>query len=119
MLNAEWGAMSIASTAQERIPGGSIRSYAGRRIDMEIINTGTARWIANNKTTDGSVAIRISQPGQPDEWITPVPLNRGERTTVAWTPREPGLWEAQAYLSGFGKFGEALRLEITTPPGLF
>lgn len=119
VLNAEWGSIRIDQTSYERRPDSSVRSYAGRPLEMEIMNSGTARWIAANRTVNGAVSVRISQPGFPDEWISPGALERGGRSTLSWVPREPGVWEAQAFLAGYGKFGELLRLEITTPPGLF
>jgi hypothetical protein len=119
MLNAEWGPMTIEGNVRVRIPGENVRTYVGRPLQMEILNSGTIRWVSAPNRKSGSVWLRISQPGSADEWIGVDPLDRGSRQAIRWQPRDVGLWELQLYLVGYGKFGERLRVEVTTPPRLF
>lgn len=119
LLNAEWGAASIGEGKYQREPGSQVRTYTGRALKLEILNAGTVKWIGAADRVNGSVWLRISQPGQQEEWIALGHLERGDRHTVTWTPREPGLWELQAHLVGYGKFGERLLLDVSGPPRLF
>lgn len=119
MLNAEWGTIQVGNTAQPRAPRENIRTYAGRPVTMEIINSGTLHWTTANTRQTGTIWLQASQPGQPTEWIKIDPLEAGSSQVLAWTPREPGFWEIQPHLAGYGKFGERLSIEVTTPPSLF
>jgi len=119
LLNAEWGEVQAAGAAQDRSPGENIRVYSGRTLKMELFNSGTVRWTGAPDRTVGSVWLRISQPGQQDEWLPVETADHAGRQTVTWLPRVAGLWEIQPHLIGYGKFGERLRIEVTVPPRLF
>jgi len=119
MLNSEWGALSVAGVMQERLPGTNIRTYTRRPVDMEIINSGTVKWTRTPERQNGSIWLRVSQSGHADEWIPLPPLTTGARQNVRWLPRETGVWEIQPHMIGYGKFGERLHVEVTTPPQLF
>lgn len=120
VLNAEWGTIRAANVLLPRQPAQSVRTYAGRTLQLDLVNSGTIRWAtAPGARREGSVWIHLSQPGGLEEWLPANAAASGAWQTVTWTPREPGRWEIQAYLTGYGKFGERLRVEVTTPPGLF
>ncbi|HMO51677.1 MAG TPA: hypothetical protein PKE26_10655 [Kiritimatiellia bacterium] len=119
LLNAEWGDVHVADNRQPRAPGESIRVYTGRPLQLELINSGSLRWTSGPERRVGSIWIKASQPGHPDEWIATTAIDRGGRQTLRWTARDAGLWEIQPHLIGYGKFGERLRIEATTPPQLF
>lgn len=119
MLNAEWGSVLVDRNPLTRDPGESVRCYVGQRLQLELINSGTVRWTGSRDRKQGTIWVRASQPGQPDDWIAIESQGPGSNIDAAWTPRDPGPWELQPYLIGYGKFGERLRLEVTTPPRLF
>lgn len=119
LLNAEWGRVLAGGAASERTPGEPVRSYTGRPVRAEIINTGTLRWLGSGQRTQGTVWVRVAQAGHQDEWFSLTAADRGDRREITWTPREPGLWELQAFLVGYGKFGERLLVEASAPPRLF
>ena len=119
MLNAEWTAVSVGGVREDRPPGQRVRVYTDRPVEMELLNSGTVRWLQRNDRQTGSIWIRISQAGRPDEWLPVSALARGNRMSVTWTPRDAGLWEMQPYMIGYGKFGERLLVEATSPPRLF
>ncbi|HMP89453.1 MAG TPA: hypothetical protein PJ991_04590 [Kiritimatiellia bacterium] len=119
MLNSEWGVIAAGGNNIPRAPGESVRTYTGRQIEMELINSGTVRWSQAGERINGSVWLRASQAGHADEWITLTPSHAGGRQRIRWTPREPGIWDLQAFLVGYGRFGERLRIEATSPPRLF
>ncbi len=119
LLNAEWGKVHVGGTVTARAPGDPLRSYTGRPVRAEIINSGALRWLGAPQRNHGSVWVRISQAGHQDEWLSVPATDRGDRREVTWMPREPGLWELQPFLIGYGKFGESLLVEASAPPRLF
>lgn len=119
LLNAEWGSITSSGVLVERPPGDNVRIYTGKTLAMELLNTGTIRWVNSAERRPGSIWLRISQPGHPFEWTSLLPLVRGGKQILRWTPRETGIWEIQPHLIGYGKFGERLLVEVTEPPNLF
>jgi len=120
LLNSEWGSIMVDGARQDRQPGENVKTYTDRLLLLELINSGTVRWTsAGDKRDEGSVWIRITQPGHQEEWIPASSTGSGEKQQLAWTPRAPGLWQVQAYLIGYGKFGERIQVEATTPPRLY
>lgn len=121
LLNAEWGSVRTGDATLPRAPGENVRTYAGRRMQLDIINSGTVRWApaTGGARRDGTVWFHVNQPGSAEEWLPSGDAASGSTQVITWTPREPGLWEIQPFLAGYGKFGERLLVEVTTPPGLF
>jgi len=119
LLNAEWSAIVAGESELLRLPGQSIRMYTGRVLKADILNSGSVNWWGSAERTNGSVWLRISQPGMQSEWISMNATDRGGRKTIEWLPRDPGPWEIQPFLVGYGKFGECLQVEVSSPPRLF
>lgn len=119
LLNAEWLGVSVDGDAFDRAPTENVRLYAGKSLQLDILNSGSIEWLSAKEQKRGSIWLRISQPGHTDEWTALSGLHRGEIQSISWMPREPGIWELQPYMFGYGTFGERLSVEVTTPPRLF
>jgi len=119
LLNAEWRTIDTGNTAINRAPGENVKIYTGKSLTLELMNSGSIRWVNSSEKQPGSIWLRISQPGHPDEWNALMQLVRGGKQSISWTPRESGIWELQPYMIGYGKFGERLKVEVTEPPRLF
>ncbi len=119
LLNAEWTDIIIGDAMLDRQPGDRVRTYTGRPMRSQILNSGTIKWLGSQDRTNGIVSIRASSQNQQDEWISITDLDRNGRYTITWMPREPGVWELQPYMMGYGKFGERLQVEVSSPPRLF
>jgi hypothetical protein len=119
LLNAEWSGVVSGDSVLVREPGDPVRIYTGRTLKAELLNSGTVHWLGGGERTSGSVWVRISQPGSQDEWVAIGSTDRGARKTIEWQAREPGIWDIQPFLMGYGKFGERLRVDVSSPPRLF
>lgn len=119
LLNSEWRTIETGNTTIERSPGENVKIYTGKSLVMELMNSGSIRWVNSSEKQPGSIWLRISQAGHADEWTALMQLVRGGKQTIRWTPRESGIWEIQPYMIGYGKFGECLKVEVTEPPRLF
>ncbi len=119
MLNAEWGRIDAGVLQKPGAPGETARTYAGRLLRMELMNAGSVSWSAGDQRTPGSVWVRVLQPGYSEQWLPVRNIGRGDSQTVSWTPSVQGAWELQPYLIGYGPFGQRLRVDVTSPPGLY
>lgn len=119
MLNSEWRRAGSDGQLRPVQPGEHLRLYAGKTMRAEIMNSGSLAWETANTRREGTVWIKAYQPGFPEEWIPAPRIERGGRFEITWTAKKPGLWELQPVLSGYGKFGQRLLVEVTTPPGLY
>lgn len=119
LLNAEWSDIMTGESHVLREPGQPIRMYTGRTLKADVLNSGSVNWFGSSERANGSVWLRISQSGAQHEWISLGSTDRGEHKRLEWLPREPGLWVIQPFLLGYGKFGESLHVEVSSPPRLF
>ena len=120
LLNAEWSRVVAGDSELAREPGDPVRIYTGRTLKADLLNSGNVHWLGGGERTSGTVWVRISQPGSQDEWVTlGTTTERGVRKTIEWQAREPGIWDIQPFLVGYGKFGERLRVDVSSPPRLF
>lgn len=119
LLNAEWSDIVAGESDLLREPGQPVRMYTGRTLKAVVLNSGSVNWLGATERSNGSVWLRISQPGMQNEWISVGETERGGRRTIVWLPRDPGPWEIQPFLVGYGKFGERLKVEVASPPRLF
>jgi hypothetical protein len=119
MLNAEWGRIDAGAQQEPGSPGEPVRTYTGRALRLELLNTGTVAWQNREQNVPGSVRVRITQPGAAGQWLPVQSAGRGVSQMIAWTPSGQGVWELQPYLNGYGAFGQRLRVEATAPPPIY
>lgn len=105
-FNATWG--SDNSPAPSRIARARMRQAK----QLELLNTGLARWQAFREGETGSIWITARRGnGRP----TRIPVSDtmpGARTTITWTPTDKGTWTLRPTIHPGIAFGEALRVEV-------
>lgn len=105
-FNATWGS--------DNSPTPSRTTHAQRRQlkQLELLNTGLARWQAFREGETGSIWITARRGnGRP----TRIPVSDtmpGARTTILWTPTDKGVWTLRPTVHPGIGFGETLRVEV-------
>lgn len=110
-LNAEWGVIRSTNEAVARA-GAGIRIPRRMPLELEVWNSGAARWVNTQVRRPGSIWVRASQPALREVWL-PVPDTApGQRALVKWIPADAGAWELRLWSWEQGGFGELLRVKV-------
>ncbi len=111
-LNAEWGQLRTSRQTWSRLAAPA-RVPVRMELELELFNTGPARWINTNTRSAGAIWVRaLHQAAAKEVWL-PVPETPpGHKALVEWTPADAGPWELRAWNWGRGGFGEVLCVEV-------
>ena len=107
-LNAEWGLLRAGTQGVERAQTVKIREA----LELELWNTGSARWINTKTRRLGAVWVRVLHPGGREEWLPVAETGPGHSFTVKWTPADAGVFSLRAWSGDQGGFGEPLSLTV-------
>lgn len=110
--NAEWDALRIADRIEQRLDERDVIVRTGEPLRARLINTGWSTWSPSAYGTPGSVWVRATCEGRPEEWIEVPETANGSTIIVPWTPPAPGRWTLRPYAWSVGGFGEALNLDV-------
>lgn len=111
-LNGEWGSMLTTNQAIGRRSGMVVPVPLRMPLELEVWNSGSARWVNTQVRRPGSIWVRASQPALREVWL-PVPDTApGQRAVVKWTPTDVGAWELRLWSWQQGGFGELLRVKV-------
>ncbi len=108
--NAEWGWIEIEGRATNRAPGATVSVPMGKKLSLELINTGAAAFAGAEEKKNRTVWIKADHDQHPAAWIPVNPLPPGRSTRVAWQAPAPGRWRLRPWLLNTGGFGELLEL---------
>lgn len=105
-FNAEWAITNAIA------PDRSVQAHIRQPVQLELINTGLARW---SPSITGRVgAVWISAERQRGKSIL-LPLREtppGNRCSITWTPADSGSWTLRPLVYPGAPFGEALHVEV-------
>ncbi|MBU0678794.1 MAG: hypothetical protein KJ626_11840 [Verrucomicrobia bacterium] len=111
-LNAEWGSVRSRNRILSYGPHDPIEVMQDQKIELEIINTGSATWVGSEPGLRQSVWIYASSEGRAPLSIRIPDLRFGESASAEWTPAESGIWHLRARLLDVGDFGEELVVNV-------
>lgn len=111
-LNAEWGALRTASQEVARVSGAPVSVPVRSALDVEVINTGSARWSSAGARRPGAIWVRVTREGAREQWLPVSETPAGQRAVVKWLPADPGRWEWRMWNWDRGGFGERLLLDV-------
>ena len=107
-LNAEWGLLRAGTQVMERAQVVKVRDP----LELEVWNTGSARWINTKTRRLGAVWVRVLHPAGREEWL-PVPeTGPGQSSVLKWAPADAGDLSLRLWSGEQGGFGEPLSLRI-------
>ena len=112
MLNAEWGTLHTASQRVTRAQGEAITMPVRDTLEVEVWNTGPARWLNAGARRAGAIWLRAAHPTVKEQWVLVPETMPGQRTQVRWTPTDAGRWELRMWNWASGGFGEPLTVEV-------
>lgn len=110
-LNAEWGAVRTASQRVARVSGEIVTVPARVAMEVEVWNTGAARWVNAGARQPGAIWVRVSRKGAREQWLSLAETPPGQRAVVNWIPADPGRWTWRMWNWERGGFGEPLAVE--------
>lgn len=111
-LNAEWGAVRTASQGVARVTGQPAQVPARVAMEVEVWNSGSARWVNAGAREPGAIWVRVSRNGARAQWLPIGETPPGHRAVVKWIPADPGLWDWRMWNWERGGFGEPLQVEV-------
>lgn len=112
MLNAEWGAVHTASQRVMRALGEAITMPVRDTLELDVWNTGPARWVNAGARRAGAIWLRAAHPTAKEQWVLIPETMPGQRTQIRWTPTDAGRWELRMWNWASGGFGEPLTVEV-------
>jgi hypothetical protein len=110
-LNAEWGVVRTASQRVARVTGQPVPAPARVAMEVEVWNTGAARWVNAGAREPGAIWVRVSRRGGREQWLPVAETPPGQRAVVKWIPTDPGRWTWRMWNWERGGFGEPLAVE--------
>lgn len=111
-LNAEWGAVRTASQQVARVSGEPVHVPARGALEVEVWNTGAARWVNAGALHPGAIWVQVSRKGAREQWLSLAETPPGQRAVVKWIPADPGRWTWRMWNWARGGFGEPLLVEV-------
>ena len=111
-LNGEWGALRSETQRVERLVGAVLRAGLREKLELELWNTGPARWSAGVGGRSGSIWVRASHPEAREQWVAVADTPSGQHAVVRWTPADSGRWTLRMWSWSQGGFGEPLQVEV-------
>lgn len=105
-FNAQWIPQPSFAPNRQR------RGTTGQAIQLNIINTGLARWTPAALERAGGVWISATLAGRKPTLIPVRETASGAQTTIYWTPTDPGAWTLRALVQPHQPFGEILRVDV-------
>ena len=110
--NAEWGRIASRGKTLERQPGAEVVAHLKDPLELELINTGAARWRASETGVRGSVWIHAEHPQRGVQWIKVPSTAYGKSCDISWIPTDIGPWTLRPHLMDLGGFGEPLSVRV-------
>lgn len=112
MLNGEWGGVRAGGRRLERGLGGLASVSVRAELELEVWNTGAARWVNANAKRAGAIWVQARHPTAREQWL-PVPdTPPGQRAVIRWTPADVGRWDLRLWNWSEGGFGEPLAIDV-------
>ena len=111
-LNAEWGFFRNASQRVQRVSGEALVARARETLELEVWNTGSARWVNGGARRAGAIWLRAAPATAKEQWILLPETMPGQRAVVRWTPTDAGRWELRLWNWASGGFGEPLSVDV-------
>ena len=96
----------------ERLVGAVLRAGLREKLELELWNTGPARWSAGVGGRSGSIWVRASHPEAREQWVAVADTPSGQHAVVRWTPADSGRWTLRMWSWSQGGFGEPLQVEV-------
>ncbi|MFH0880628.1 MAG: hypothetical protein V2A34_13010 [Lentisphaerota bacterium] len=110
--NAEWGFARVNGVEQNRRPGDVLRAGLRDTLQLELINTGPAKWKASQEGIDHSAWFRAEQDGHDPQLLKLPQTPFGKNCVITWVPSDTGLWKVRPWLLKGGSFGELLEVQV-------
>jgi len=81
-MNAEWGRIG----GLDRLQDEAVELTARKAVELELIHTGFARWMAGRESQAGTVGVRAIHERGREPMLSVQTTAYGAATAVRWTP---------------------------------